>query len=614
MTPAAVNPGLAYLRSRGIALSALPASVEWVPSDKLGSTDTFRADGGERKQHVRPKWLPDDAAGALRFTWKTLDGERRYEHEAVTAAGRHVDCLGRSEGRVERVKRHAEAGPGIGGAHFKPIPPRQPHSGDVLHVTEGALDGLSLVALGHVEDGDDVIAVHGCHGLAHPSTVWLCRRYERVVIWPHHLDKSDAIGERKADELAAALAGRCDVEVVRSDHPRPHDLNDELTGKAPRRAGPEQGAGVVMDGAEWVRQQLRPPVEELVPDAPGLAYRGRMSIFHADRGTGKTLYAVWMVVQALRAGMTVMVAADDDRETWATLLRQFDAPLDKFLPIEMAAAAPPGRLESAVETYRPALLVVDSWRRWAGASGATRKPGGLNDEAIAGAIADRLVNVATSGPAAVLLANQAKGEDGVTMRGSAAPEDAVTGAIRTARRVPGSNTTVIKTAGKTRHGVPDGVWAFTFGPEGFSPTDPPASGDDHGAGDVPRVSTDDVHAVLNGQPMTVNAIARAVFDTKRPNQKQRRGVQNALNAGVDTGQFETSKVAIRGREWAGYTLVNRTNDSERQRTTADDPEHPPDHPPASSDPVGTLLADAPGDGTGNEHPPETPADAERERR
>lgn len=220
----------------------------------------------------------------------------------------------------------------------------------------------------------------------------------------------------------------------------------------------------VKSGEDWIEETLGPPVVEMTPDAPGLAYAGLMTILHADRGTGKTLFVVWLVTCALRTGLRALLLADDDPFTWARRLKAWSAPLEALSVMRMGDAAKSGALERAAEERDTDLLVVDSWRRWATSCGATGK-GAMNDESIVGPIADRLVDVAKSGPAVVLLANEAKGSDGVTMRGSSAPEDAVTGAVRSAERR--GEVTIIRTAGKVRDGVPAGPWSMRLTDDGF---------------------------------------------------------------------------------------------------------------------------------------------------
>ena len=242
------------------------------------------------------------------------------------------------------------------------------------------------------------------------------------------------------------------------------------------------GEDLACDGAAWVEKHLLPPVDELIPDAPGLAYRGLATLAHADRGTGKTLYSVWLATAALRAGLRVLVAVDDDPSTWARRLADWCPPLAKLYPLDMAVLAPVGAFERAVARYEPDVVIVDSWRRWSRANGATKR-GDANDESVAGPIADRLVDVATSGPAVVILANEAKSSEGNTSRGSVAPEDGMTGSVRRISR--DGDITSIETSGKVRDGVPAGPWRMRLSADGYRRvdwTDDPGPDDGGGGG------------------------------------------------------------------------------------------------------------------------------------
>ena len=359
---------------------------------------------------------------------------------------------------------------------------------------------------------------------------------------------------------------------------------------APEAARPVE-AGDLQDGAAWVRDRLRPPCGELVPDAPGLAYSGFLSIAHAVRGVGKTLYAVWLAYCALRAGLTVVVMADDDQSTWATVLHQLRAPLARFVPVP-ADYANGGALEALADAHSPDLIIIDSWRRWATAAGAARRAGGLNDEATAGPVADRLANIASAGPAVVLLANTGKDPEATTVRGSLAVEDSATGAVRSIER-SGNVTTIRQPAGgKTRYGVPSGPFAMRFDAGRFEPCDPPPA-PTGSEDDEPAVSTDAVADLLTGDPLTVNGIARSIFDTNRPNEAQRRAVSEACRLGTDAGRFEASDIVVNGRKRTGYASVNGASAAtaeQPQRLLRMLPEQPQREQRARS---ALLAADAP---------------------
>ena len=314
------------------------------------------------------------------------------------------------------------------------------------------------------------------------------------------------------------------------------------------------------DPRAWLRAHLQPEAAELVPTAPGIAYSRRAVLVHANRGQGKTTYAAFMVDQALRGGLRVLLLVDDDPESWAAQLTQRETPVDGLLPLSMATVAAPGALESAVEKYRPDVLVVDSWRRWAFASGI-RDAGGLNDEAQCGPVADRLVDVARSGPAVVLLANEPKG--GESSRGSVAPEDAVNGAVRRLTR-EGDVTTIATADKKARHGVPAGPWHMTMTPDGFDP-DPDRG--QRATVEAHREALDkmlpEVRALLedSDEPMTVNQIVRAL--PGKSGRRVRDVVDSALNVAVHVGTIREVKVIRRGSPYSGFEAVHVGTPEER---------------------------------------------------
>ena len=463
------DPCAVYLAGRGI--DAIPKKcVETLTRDAMRSRDPheyawcfpgrrYRADGGPRRQ--RTGGYPDDVVGILRYSWTDRSGaEVGVEFEAVDGAGerlgyQHTDRDGAPCG--EPSKRCTLPGTGIGAAGFAV---RWPKPGGRLHVCEGAIDALSVDPLGIARPEDGIVAAHGCEGL--PKLASWCS-YSEILIYPHRHD-ADHIGERRADELAAALHGR--ATVVRSGHNGRADLNDELCGRAPRR-GEGPPASVTMTGEAFMELARRPPDAELVSTAPGLAYRGRAVLIHSDRGVGKTTYAAWLVSEATRAGLRVLMAVDDDPASWADRLDGFNAVLANLRVAQMGELAAPGALEREADGC--GVVVIDSWRRWLRAS--TRqsgKIGAANDESVVGPVADRFVDVAHRGPGVIMLTNQAKGPDGTTARGSVALEDAVD-AVRTCVKVDG--VTTIRTADKCRVGIPEGPWHMRLTEAGFTPSD-----------------------------------------------------------------------------------------------------------------------------------------------
>ena len=238
------NPGVAYLAGRRIEQHP---GVQWTPvgdlDDRLRAqcfpTRRYRGDGGWHSQ--REGGFPDDVAGILRYSWQNLAGDEvAIEVEGITADGERRDYTTRDG---DQCKRLTMPGNKIGAAAFVV---RIPRFGGRLHVCEGAIDALSVDPLGLASPIDGIIAAHGCHGL--PKLEPWCS-YAEIRIYPHHLDRRN-IGERCAEELAAKLNGR--AVVIRSEHDERHDLNDELTGAAPRRSE-EAGPRLLTSGAEWMR-------------------------------------------------------------------------------------------------------------------------------------------------------------------------------------------------------------------------------------------------------------------------------------------------------------------------------------------------------------------------
>ena len=221
-----------------------------------------------------------------------LAGSDRADTGRHRGGGRHV---GRRASRSyhrrngEHAKRYTIEGSAVADAVFVPRPLKPLGTGR-LHIVEGAIDALSLLALGHVRDDDDVVAVHGCGSLLRPYFAAICRARRRVVIWPHGGDVND-IGERRAQALREQAGTH--VEIIRGQG----DLNDELVGKHPRRVpGPETDSAdpsaLVMSLAD-VRPTYQPMIWR-----PWLPVGG-LSMIAGAPGAGKTL-----VMTAIAAAMT----------------------------------------------------------------------------------------------------------------------------------------------------------------------------------------------------------------------------------------------------------------------------------------------------------------------
>ena len=219
--------------------------------------------------------------------------------------------------------------------------------------------------------------------------------------------------------------------------------------------------------AAWLVRVQVPPAAELAPDAPGLFYARRAVLAHAIRGQGKSTYAAWAVSRATAAGPVLMLV-DDDPTTWADRLVQWPPARPENIRVgTMDRLSEAGALEAEAEGC--VAVVIDSWRRWFVACGGARKgKGAMNDETTAGPIMDRLVNVARTGPAMLVLGNGTKDRDNDTMRGSFSTEDSVD-AVR--KVVKADGVTVIKEGGKTRHGIPEGPWRMRLTDREFFPVD-----------------------------------------------------------------------------------------------------------------------------------------------
>ena len=289
------DPGADYLENRGIshrtALRWL-ARPDWPDELRAILAPTRQAyspDDLGPGTEVRASWgYPHDVAGILVYDWQDPTGQTPggIEVEGVTAAGEHRDYLRRGG---ERAKRYTIEGSSMAGSVLVPRPLKPLGTGR-LHVCEGAVDALSLLALDHVRDDDDVIAVHGCDALRHPHIVAICRARRRTVVWPHGGDVND-IGERRAQALREQAGTH--VEIIRGEG----DLNDELTGKHPRRVpGPETDSAdpssLVMSLAD-VRPTYQPMIWR-----PWLPVGG-LSMIAGAPGAGKTL-----VMTAIAAAMT----------------------------------------------------------------------------------------------------------------------------------------------------------------------------------------------------------------------------------------------------------------------------------------------------------------------
>ena len=197
-----------------------------------------------------------------------------------------------------------------------------------------------------------MIGVHGSRDL--PKLAPLVGVHD-TLIYPHMGD-THGDGERFSGELADAIAPR--ARIVRLPAGK-GDLNSVLTGAVdavPAAASGTSDRPATLSGAEFLERALQPDDVELVPDAPGLAYRGRAVLVHADRGEGKTTYSAFVTVRATRAGLRVLLAVDDDPRSWAARLVGFGADPELFRVAEMRDLAVPGALEREAAEHDVTLI------------------------------------------------------------------------------------------------------------------------------------------------------------------------------------------------------------------------------------------------------------------
>lgn len=222
-----------------------------------------------------------------------------------------------------------------------------------------------------------------------------------------------------------------------------------LTWREPRRpdATPED-APLVKSGAELVAGV--DPTEGAVEIAPGLAYRERTVLVHAQRGAGKSTLAAWLVSRATVDGRRVLLVGDDDPATWRSRMVQFGAKHVRWDYGEASTLARPGALERAVAEGGYDWLIVDNWRTWGVASGVPDRGGFGNTEAVAVPI-ERIVTVSRGGPAVTLLSNEGYHDD-TRSRDSSVVEDAVD-ATRKVVTDELARITTLRPSQKTRTGI-----------------------------------------------------------------------------------------------------------------------------------------------------------------
>ena len=356
------NPGAVYLAGRGIPDPG--RSVRWIARDDLEGprralcfpSRRYRGDGGDRRQRI-DAGFPDTIAGVLDFRWWSRDGKREFfELEGIMPDGTPAEWISPDpEGKP--AKRVSRPGGGIGRAAFVVRQP-DPLRGGRLHVCEGAIDALSLEAMGAARPEDGIIGMHGCYGMR-DAAPW-CAGSADVLIYPHRLDGGD-VGEKCADKLADALGGR--GHVIRSGHTERHDLNDELCGRAPRRS---------VGAAVHPFQLLWDYVAELAPDPilPGLMWRNAHALLEAGPKWGKTTLLAdvlassyargeWLGETCSSPGPILYMSEMDPGRLRGWIEKH--TPEGCRPPIHAAKICKLSELGAAVKAINPSGVIVDSF-------------------------------------------------------------------------------------------------------------------------------------------------------------------------------------------------------------------------------------------------------------
>ena len=186
-TPAALY--LAERRRVWPAGEPLPESVRWLPAGECGK--------------LRPR-LPDGAAGAVLYRFAPPDGPGvAVQFEAVAADGSRVLVAVGRPGERRTAKRPTVIGSRFDGGMLAFVA-RPGAAGAVLHLAEGPIDALALVALERLGAGNlgggAVLGAAGAGGFR-PAAV---PGAGPVVLWAD----GDKTGALPAVRLGAALRAR----------------------------------------------------------------------------------------------------------------------------------------------------------------------------------------------------------------------------------------------------------------------------------------------------------------------------------------------------------------------------------------------------------------------
>ena len=190
-TPAG-TPAALYLAERRRVWPAgepLPESVRWLPAGECGK--------------LRPR-LPDGAAGAVLYRFAPPDGPGvAVQFEAVAADGSRVLVAVGRPGERRTAKRPTVIGSRFDGGMLAFVA-RPGAAGAVLHLAEGPIDALALVALERLGAGNlgggAVLGAAGAGGFR-PAAV---PGAGPVVLWAD----GDKTGALAAVRLGAALRAR----------------------------------------------------------------------------------------------------------------------------------------------------------------------------------------------------------------------------------------------------------------------------------------------------------------------------------------------------------------------------------------------------------------------
>ena len=253
---------------------------------------------------------------------------------------------------------------------------------------------------------DGIIGAHGCDGL--PKLAKWASTYGDVRIFPHRLDKRDVGRAAGADELADALGGR--AIVIRSTHDQPHDLNDELTGKAPRRmaaAGEHDPLAEAVETLADAPEHDEPIPEDTLTD---FAARGEVSVLAGRPKSGKSTLIRGEIARATHRGESFLILTEETRGQFRREMRKRDADLARVHVVYLRNLpnTSPSQFRrvvaDAVAHTRAGTVVADTWRKV-----LTRAhPKGMDGENDSGIVDEVVGWLGSLGPAVQIVAHVGK--------------------------------------------------------------------------------------------------------------------------------------------------------------------------------------------------------------